>query len=64
MDERSVDRAGAPDSREDLLEAAEAVLAWLYDRRAHMPEELIDGREGKHRKRLQAAIRKARRTAA
>jgi len=54
----------ADDPRDELLEAAEAALAWLYDRRAHMPEEMMDGREGGHRRRLLAAIRRARGTAA
>jgi hypothetical protein len=48
----------------ELLEAAEATLAWLYDRQAHVPEEMLDPREHKHRKRLLAAIRGARGTVA
>ena len=55
--------AGQRHAQEELLEAAEAALAWLYDRRAHVPEEMLDPREHKHRKRLFAAIREARRTA-
>ncbi len=70
MDDARITVAGdgdhmADDPRDELLEAAEAALAWLYDRRAHMmPEEMMDGREGGHRRRLLAAIRRARGTAA
>jgi hypothetical protein len=39
-----------------VLEAAEAALGWLYDRRAHLPEELLDHREARHRE----AVRKVR----
>lgn len=45
------------EAQEELLEAAETVLAWLYDRRAHTPEEMVDPREARHRKRLLAAVR-------
>jgi hypothetical protein len=47
-------------AEEELLRAAEAVLDWLYDRRAHLPEELLDHREARYRKALCEAIRKAR----
>ena len=46
-------------AQEELLEAAENALSWLYDRRAHLPEELLDPREAKHRKALRQAVRKA-----
>jgi len=42
--------------QEELLEAAENALNWLYDRRAHLPEELLDHREAKHRKALREAL--------
>ncbi len=45
---------------EELLEVAEATLDWLYDRRAHMPPEMLDPREARHRKALREAIRRAR----
>jgi hypothetical protein len=47
-------------AQEELLEAAEAALDWLYDRRAHMPPELFDTREARHRKELRQAIRRVR----
>ena len=48
------------EAQEELLETAEAVLDWLDDRRAHYPPELLDAREGKHSKRLRAALRTLR----
>ena len=58
MDTPSVaEGRGVP--QEELLEAAENALNWLYNRRAHLPEELLDHREAKHRKALRQAIRKA-----
>jgi hypothetical protein len=60
VDERSVDRAGAPDSREDLLEAADAALRLLDRIDAHAPEGLAFGGEARVRKQLRAAIRHAR----
>jgi hypothetical protein len=47
-------------AQEELLEAAEAALSWLYDRRANLPEELLDHREARHCKALREAVRKAR----
>jgi len=44
----------------ELLAVSEQVLDWLYDRRAHMPEELLDHREAKHRKVLREAIKRMR----
>jgi hypothetical protein len=52
--------AAQKQAQDELLEAAEAALDWLYSRRAHMPEEMLDGREAKHRKALREAIRKVR----
>jgi hypothetical protein len=43
-----------------VLEAAEAALGWLYDRRAHLPEELLDHREARHREAVREAGRRAR----
>lgn len=67
MIERSVPPAGDPiyaagnrKAQEELLEAAEAALDWLYDRRAHMPPELLDHREARHRKALREAVRRVR----
>ena len=69
---RSVDRAtrvGDPfahageartKAQEELMQAAENVLAFLDDRRDHQPPEMLDGREGRHRKALRAAIGRAR----
>ena len=67
---RSVDRAtlagdgiayaAQKQAHAELLEAAETALDWLYDRRAHMPEELLDHREAKHRKVLREAIKRMR----
>ena len=51
-------------AKQHLLEVADDVLCWLYDRRAHMPLEQLDGRESKHRKALREAIRNARRSQA
>ena len=53
--------AAKQQAQEELLEAAEATLDWLYDRRAHMPEELLDHREARHRKALREAVQRARR---
>jgi hypothetical protein len=39
---------------------AEAALDWLYERRVHYPPELLDPREGKHSRRLRAALRTLR----
>ena len=69
MDDARITAAGDGDHatgnpQNELLATAEGVLAWLHDRRAHMPEEMIDGREARHRKRLLVAIRRARGTVA
>jgi hypothetical protein len=47
-------------AQEELMQAAEAALRWLYDRRAHLPEELLDHREARHRKALREAVRRVR----
>ncbi len=48
-------------AQEELLETASAVLAWMDERQAHAPDELLeDDRELRHRSRLRKAIRKAR----
>jgi hypothetical protein len=47
-------------AQEELLEAAENVLAWLDSRRRHYPPQMRDGREGIHRKALAEAIRRVR----
>jgi hypothetical protein len=57
-------RGDAGAAQRELLEAAENVVAWLYDRRAHLLEELLDHREARHRKALREAIRQARAEAA
>jgi hypothetical protein len=51
---------GQRQAEELLLEVADDVLDWLYDRRAHMPLEMLDGREARHRRVLREAIRKVR----
>jgi hypothetical protein len=43
-------------AQDELLEAAENALDWLYDRRAHMPPEMLDPREAKHRRALREAL--------
>ncbi len=48
------------EAQDELLRAAESVLGWLDDRRAHTPPELLDGREGRHRKALGAAVGRLR----
>jgi len=68
---RSVDpatRAGDPfaaagnrEAQEELLQAAEAVLAWLDDRQLHVPAEMLDAGEWRHREALHQAIGKIRR---
>lgn len=52
--------AGTIKAQEELLDAAEAVLAWLDDRQLHIPIEMLDGPEWKHRRALHAAVRKVR----
>ena len=46
-------------AQEELLAAACAAMRWLQDRQAHMPEEMLDGRERKVLRQLRAAIRKS-----
>ena len=36
--------AAQQQAQEELLEAAAAALDWLYDRRAHLPEDLAAAR--------------------
>jgi hypothetical protein len=47
-------------AQEELLQAAEATLDWLEDRRRHQPPELFDTREGTHFRALREAIRRVR----
>ncbi len=56
--------AGRRQAQEELLEAAEATLAWLDRFDAHAPSDMRFGGEAKVRHQLRRAVRGARGTVA
>lgn len=65
MDNVRIPPAGDPftaggEAQEELLETAQAALAWFDRFDAHAPEGLTFGGEGRVRKQLRGAIRRAR----
>lgn len=61
MDARSVAPEATPrKALEELLEAAAEAAAYLRRRERHLPPEMLDGHETRHRLRLERAVEGAK----